>query len=66
MSLHSLRVDPERRGKYDTGIMVRAFDEHGKIGNADLGELDRASVLLCAKEWGADHLLLALLRHAPK
>jgi hypothetical protein len=53
-----LTVDPKRALAEDeraTGIFVRARDPNGRIRNADIVELDRASLLVWLRSRGGDN-----------
>lgn len=67
--MDSLRVDPERRGEFATGIYVRAQLD-GEQTNVDIGELDRASLLRWLRSRGgmnifAESVVCMLLGHEP-
>ena len=40
----TFEVDPARMHQPETGILVRAVDERGRVGNHDIAHLDTASL----------------------
>lgn len=64
MTTLNLRIDPIRRGRELTGIFVRAYDHEVKsFCNADLGELDKDSLLAYVSSIGETNFILTLLGH---
>jgi hypothetical protein len=64
-----LKVDHDREGELCTGIYVRALVD-GKWTNADIGELDRESLLFWLRSRGgvniwAESVVCQLLGHPP-
>jgi hypothetical protein len=67
---HKLRIDPERRGEFATGIYVRAELSDGVFDNVDIGELDRKSLLAWLRSRGginiwAESVVFLMLGHEP-